>query len=198
MHYNAQVVHDETPQWSKFGPIELKVAHGHTEQAPPLTLPLLLALPFLYRGVRKVAAPGNGLPRPGNEGNNPSPPQVPRGPRQRGRGRSRLSTPGSHRGPPTVEIVQDWAVHAVAETIGHAVMARACRDSPPAKGVTYLNFYVKHLGRAGFAVGGLLGEDDHGEAATPSAGCRKTMSLAKHLHGDGNAVRGASVATAMP
>jgi hypothetical protein len=97
LHYNAQVVHDETPQWSKFGPIELKVAHGHTEQ-----------------------------------------------------------------------------------------------------GVTYLNFYVKHLGRAGFAVGGLLGEDDHGEAATPSAGCRKTMSLAKHLHGDGNAVRGASVATAMP
>ena len=86
----------------------------------------------------------------------------------------------------------------MAETIGHAVMARACRDSPPAKGVTYLNFYVKHLDRAGFAVGGLLGEDDHGEAATPSAGCRKTMSLAKHLHGDGNAVRGASVATAMP
>jgi hypothetical protein len=97
LHYNAQVVHDETPQWSKFGPIELKVAHGHTEQ-----------------------------------------------------------------------------------------------------GVTYLNFYVKHLGRAGFAVGGLLGEDDPGEAATPSAGCRKTVSLAKHLHGDGNAVRGASVATAMP
>merc|ERR1719145_522719 len=29
-------------------------------------------------------------------------------------------------------------------------------------GLRYLNVYVKHLGRAGFAVGGLLGEDDHG------------------------------------
>merc|ERR1719188_1169010 len=28
-------------------------------------------------------------------------------------------------------------------------------------GLQYLNLYVKHLGRAGFAVGGLLGEDDH-------------------------------------
>eukprot|EP00959_Pyramimonas_sp_CCMP1952_P322969 6758287-Pyramimonas_sp.AAC.1 len=28
-------------------------------------------------------------------------------------------------------------------------------------GINYLNLYVKHLGRAGLAVGGLLGEDDH-------------------------------------
>jgi hypothetical protein len=47
-------------------------------------------------------------------------------------------------------------------------------------GLKYLNFFVKHLGRVGAAVGGLLGEDDHTEAATPSAECRKTVSLAKH------------------
>ena len=46
-----------------------------------------------------------------------------------------------------------------------------------ASGIQYLNVYVKHLGRAGFAVGGLLGEDDHGmsygnlyEFADPSMG----------------------------
>merc|ERR1719382_1913468 len=31
------------------------------------------------------------------------------------------------------------------------------------KGLQYLNFYVKHLGHSGYAVGGLLGEDDHTE-----------------------------------
>jgi hypothetical protein len=47
------------------------------------------------------------------------------------------------------------------------------------EGSRYLNFYVKHLGRAGFAVGGLLGEDDHTEAAMPSRVCirRRTLSL---------------------
>jgi hypothetical protein len=45
-------------------------------------------------------------------------------------------------------------------------------------GTRYLNFYVKHLARAGFAVGGLLGEDDHTEAATPSGACvRRSLSL---------------------
>ena len=46
-------------------------------------------------------------------------------------------------------------------------------------GLAYLNFYVKHLGRAGAAVGGLLGEDDHADAAEPLEGCRKKTSLAK-------------------
>jgi len=44
-------------------------------------------------------------------------------------------------------------------------------------GLSYLNVYVKHLGRAGFAVGGLLGEDDHGDASTPPEACAKHLSL---------------------
>jgi len=44
-------------------------------------------------------------------------------------------------------------------------------------GAQYLNFYVKHLGHSGFAVGGLLGEDDHAEAAMPSAACAHHISL---------------------
>mmetsp|Transcript_59856 Transcript_59856/g.161324 ORF Transcript_59856/g.161324 Transcript_59856/m.161324 type:complete len:136 (-) Transcript_59856:119-526(-) len=46
-------------------------------------------------------------------------------------------------------------------------------------GIQYLNFYVKHLGRAGLAVGGLLGEDDHTEVAMPSDECvrRNSMTL---------------------
>jgi len=44
-------------------------------------------------------------------------------------------------------------------------------------GTRYLNFYVKHLGHAGFAVGGLLGEDDHKGAAEPSPGCVHRTAL---------------------
>ena len=46
-------------------------------------------------------------------------------------------------------------------------------------GIKYLNFYIKHLSEAGAAVGGLLGEDDYTEAATPEKGCLKSMSLEK-------------------
>merc|ERR1719291_336275 len=46
-------------------------------------------------------------------------------------------------------------------------------------GLQYLNLYVKHLGRAGFAVGGLLGEDDHGDVIIPPASCAKSLSLAE-------------------
>jgi hypothetical protein len=46
-----------------------------------------------------------------------------------------------------------------------------------ASGFRYLNFYVKHLGRAGFAVGGLLGEDDHEDVVAPGAECGKSMAL---------------------
>jgi len=45
------------------------------------------------------------------------------------------------------------------------------------RGFQYLNFYVKHIGHAGFAVGGLLGEDDHTEAAMPSEACAHRISL---------------------
>jgi len=46
-------------------------------------------------------------------------------------------------------------------------------------GLSYLNVYVKHLGRAGFAVGGLLGEDDHTDVSTPAPGCTEKMNLEK-------------------
>jgi hypothetical protein len=55
------------------------------------------------------------------------------------------------------------------------------------QGLPYLNFYVKHLGRAGEAVGGLLGEDDHTDEATPSELCKTTVSLAKDVGRSRNA-----------
>lgn len=48
------------------------------------------------------------------------------------------------------------------------------------KGIKYLNIYVKDLMRAG-SVGGLLGDDDHTEAATPPEACVRRLSL---LHTD--------------
>jgi len=44
-------------------------------------------------------------------------------------------------------------------------------------GIRYLNFYVKHLGRTGYDVGGLLGEEDHTWEATPSQNCGKRLAL---------------------
>ncbi|CAK0808708.1 unnamed protein product [Prorocentrum cordatum] len=49
-------------------------------------------------------------------------------------------------------------------------------------GILYLNFFIKHLGRAGFPVGGLLGEDDHDDAATLPAGCEKLVALRSAAH----------------
>ncbi|CAK0873883.1 unnamed protein product [Prorocentrum cordatum] len=45
------------------------------------------------------------------------------------------------------------------------------------KGTKYLNFYVKHLSRAGFSVGGLLGEDDHSLVETPLESCAHRLAL---------------------
>jgi hypothetical protein len=45
------------------------------------------------------------------------------------------------------------------------------------QGARYLNFYVRHLGRAGYPVGGLLGEDDHTEAETPPESCTHRLAL---------------------
>jgi hypothetical protein len=45
-------------------------------------------------------------------------------------------------------------------------------------GLRYLNVYVKHLARAGFAVGGLLGDDDHEDVITPPETCAQKLSLA--------------------
>ena len=62
------------------------------------------------------------------------------------------------------------------------------------QGIHYLNFYVKHLGHAGFAVGGLLGEDDHEDAMTPPAGCIHHVLLPK-AQGGGAAVSSVAMAT---
>jgi hypothetical protein len=45
------------------------------------------------------------------------------------------------------------------------------------QGIQYLNLYVKSLGRAGLAVGGLLGDDDHSDAATAPAACGRRVAL---------------------
>jgi len=45
------------------------------------------------------------------------------------------------------------------------------------RGLSYFNFFVKNLGRAGFSVGGLLGEDDHTEESRVPLDCTATMSL---------------------
>ncbi|CAK0807241.1 unnamed protein product, partial [Prorocentrum cordatum] len=45
-------------------------------------------------------------------------------------------------------------------------------------GTRYLNVLVRGLNKAKFAIGGLLGEDDHTAAATPSAGCRNLRGKA--------------------
>ncbi|CAK0905638.1 unnamed protein product [Prorocentrum cordatum] len=45
------------------------------------------------------------------------------------------------------------------------------------RGLRYLNLYVRDLTRTGYAVGGLLGDDDFTDAATPEAGCVRQMAL---------------------
>jgi len=46
-----------------------------------------------------------------------------------------------------------------------------------AKGTRYLNFYVRDLGHAGYAIGGLLGEDDHSEAEKSPTACLGLTAL---------------------
>jgi len=65
------------------------------------------------------------------------------------------------------------------------------------EGTRYLNFYVRHLARAGFAIGGLLGEDDHTEAATPSGEClRRSFSLLQKSEAQDHGPSVSSVAVA--
>jgi hypothetical protein len=63
-------------------------------------------------------------------------------------------------------------------------------------GLSYLNVYVKHLGRAGYAVGGLLGEDDHEDVITPLEECAKRLSLVDGVEGGHSAPSVLSVAEA--
>jgi hypothetical protein len=52
------------------------------------------------------------------------------------------------------------------------------------KGVEYLNIYARNVGHSGYAVGGLLGTDDHTAAATRPRLCphrRKAAVLASSV-----------------
>merc|ERR1719327_1395476 len=50
-------------------------------------------------------------------------------------------------------------------------------------GTTYLNLFFKNMKNAGYPLGGLLGEDDHQQEATPSAHCKiPTINLRLNLH----------------
>ena len=62
--------------------------------------------------------------------------------------------------------------------------------------VPYLNFYVKHLGQAGFVVGGLLGEDDYHDVAAPDASCAKKMALSKGVRTSSSDTRSFAIASA--
>jgi len=62
-------------------------------------------------------------------------------------------------------------------------------------GLLYLNLYVKHLGRVGFPVGGLLGEDDHEDASAAPDSCAQRLALAAGARRDGGAEM-ASIAVA--
>jgi len=44
-------------------------------------------------------------------------------------------------------------------------------------GLAYLNVLLRNLDKVSYPVGGLLGLDDHTEAATPEVGCRKSVAL---------------------
>jgi len=45
------------------------------------------------------------------------------------------------------------------------------------QGTDYLNVFAKHLARAGFPVGGLLGIDDHTAASAQPSECTRSFSL---------------------
>jgi len=62
--------------------------------------------------------------------------------------------------------------------------------------VQYLNLYVKHLGRAGFVVGGLLGEDDYHDVAAPDASCAKQVSLKVGIRTNSPDARSFAIASA--
>jgi len=58
----------------------------------------------------------------------------------------------------------------------HSIHVKVVRGHTLA-GTRYLNVFVRGLDKAKFAIGGLLGEDDHTAASTRSTDCKKTVSL---------------------
>jgi len=80
------------------------------------------------------------------------------------------------------------AINATAEWNRFGLVEMKIVHGRTQQGALYLNFYVRHLGRAGCAVGGLLGADDHSDAEAPPEACAQRISLlAKsadlHSHG---------------
>jgi len=68
-------------------------------------------------------------------------------------------------------------------TVGHLDLKVV--HGTTSSGIKYLNFFVRHLGESGYRVGGLLGEDDHTDAATPDSNCKTVlMLLEKSWHDD--------------
>jgi len=65
-------------------------------------------------------------------------------------------------------------------------------------GITYLNFYVKHLKRTDHEIGGILGLDDYRPAAKSPAGCADIVMLLGQpsLHDTADNSHEASLATA--
>mmetsp|Transcript_4729 Transcript_4729/g.12476 ORF Transcript_4729/g.12476 Transcript_4729/m.12476 type:complete len:363 (+) Transcript_4729:94-1182(+) len=59
-------------------------------------------------------------------------------------------------------------------------------------GIAYLNVFARHLGSLAYPVGGLLGEDDHTEAATTSSNCRKVLVLLQGAVEEGRSAAEAS------
>jgi hypothetical protein len=51
-------------------------------------------------------------------------------------------------------------------------------------GTAYLNLFLKNVRKTGYHVGGLLGEDDHEEEATPSASCKDRLKLLEVMPSD--------------
>jgi len=45
------------------------------------------------------------------------------------------------------------------------------------EGLDYLNVFARNIGKAGYPVGGLLGEDEHGDVSVPPTGCTRQLSL---------------------
>lgn len=44
-------------------------------------------------------------------------------------------------------------------------------------GVRYLNLLARNLEHVGYPIGGLLGGDDHSQAAAPNAGCKHSVDI---------------------
>jgi len=83
------------------------------------------------------------------------------------------------------------AVNATAEWVRFGLIEMKIVRGRTQQGAQYLNFYVRHLGRAGSAVGGLLGADDHSDAETPPEDCVQRISLLAQnadLHSHGSAL----------